>query len=104
MVKPQRCCSRGWCSLLADRIRISIRFRVRSCTNRLAEAVQRILVRPFSLSPPLRPVPLFDPLPDGGLPVIETEQSAEPFATNDATGPGHVLLFTRGGCRVAWAV
>jgi len=26
--------------------------------------------------------------------VIETEQSAEPVATNDATGPLHVLLFT----------
>ena len=35
-----------------------------------------------------RPVPLFGPLPDGGLPVMETEQSAESFATHDATGPG----------------
>jgi hypothetical protein len=26
--------------------------------------------------------------------VIETEQSAEPFATNDANGPDRVLLFT----------
>jgi hypothetical protein len=26
--------------------------------------------------------------------VIETEQSAEPFATNDATGPGPGPLFT----------
>jgi len=33
---------------------------------------------------------VFDPLPDGGLPVVETEQSAAPFATNDATGSGHV--------------
>jgi hypothetical protein len=45
-------------------------------------------------APSSRPVPLSDPLPDGGLPEIETEQSAEPFATNDATGPGHVLLLT----------
>lgn len=35
-------------------------------------------------------VPLFDPLPGGGLPVRETEQSADPFATNDATGLGYV--------------
>jgi hypothetical protein len=25
---------------------------------------------------------------------METEQSAEPFATNDATGAGHVLLIS----------
>ena len=51
----------------------------------------RVPAEVASISSP-RPVPLFGPLPDGGLPVIETEQSAEPFATNDATGPG--LLFT----------
>jgi hypothetical protein len=41
-----------------------------------------------------RPVPLFGSLLAGRLPVIETKQAAEPFPTNDATGPGHVLLFT----------
>jgi hypothetical protein len=37
---------------------------------------------------------LFDPRLGGGLPAIETEQPAEPFTTNDATGAGQVLLFT----------
>ena len=33
--------------------------------------------------------------PDGGLPVMEIEQSAEPFATNEATDPAYAFLFSR---------
>ena len=49
-------------------------------------------MKAFNCGMPRRSVPLFDPLLGGGLPAVETEQPAEPLATNDATGPGHFLL------------